>query len=100
MRHRQVDKRVGLGSGLLARAQVRIDRLAQVVDGVKVYIFQRGNFRFDVARHGEVDEEHRPAPACGNRIGDHRARQHRLARRGGTDHDVGFGQMPRQVGQA
>ncbi len=82
-----------------ARAAVVVDHLAQVVDAVQVDVGQFAHAGLDVARHRDVDHEHRPAFARRHRMLDHGAGHDRLARGGGGNHDVGFGQMLRQVGQ-
>ena len=38
------------------------DDLPQVVDRVEIDVLERSDGRVDVARHGEVEHEHRPMP--------------------------------------
>ena len=77
----QVDDRLGLDRGRLARAQVLVDDLLEVVDCVQVGIVEIGYVGGDVARHGDVDEEHRPPAARAQGILDHQARDDRFAAR-------------------
>ena len=79
--------------GLAAAAAVVFDRAFEVVDGVEEDILERGDVGGDVARHGEVEQQHRPMLALRQRGGDLRARDDRFAAGGGGKHDVDFGEM-------
>jgi len=62
-------------------------------------IAQARDIRGDVARHREIQQQHRPVPAQPQSVFDLRAMQYRRAAGGGGNHDVGFGQMPVELGQ-
>ena len=81
-----------------ALAQVGVDHLLEVVDVVAIDVVERVDAGLDVAGHGDVDEEQRPAAPrrASTRLtvapGDHR-----LAGPGRGDHDVHGGQRRRQL---
>ncbi len=54
----RLDDGLGLRHGRLPAFQARLHDLAQVVDRVQEDVVQAAHFRFDVARHGQVDHEH------------------------------------------
>src|SRR5690606_33241406 len=89
----QVDDRLGRVRGLAPALAVVLDRALQVVDGVEERVLERGHVRLDVARHGQVDQQHRPVAARGQGGGDLRPRQDRRAAGGGREHDVGQEQV-------
>ena len=96
---RKLDHRLRFDSRLLARAQVFINHFAQVINAVEEHVGQLGHLGFNVARHGQVDQEHGTRTTCGNGSRHHLTTDHRFARGGGGNDDVRFGQMPLQVGQ-
>ena len=53
------DDRLGLVHGGAAALRALLHDLAQVVDGVEEEVLERGGLGLHVARHGEVDDEHR-----------------------------------------
>ena len=58
-----------------AGALILLDDLAEVVNVVEIEIVEPGGFRSDVARHAEVNHEHGPSAARGDRAIEHLARQ-------------------------
>ena len=72
----------------------------QVVDGVEVDVGQARDLGLDVARHRQVDHEHRPVAARLQRALDRAQADDRQRARGARDDDVELGQARRQVGQA
>jgi hypothetical protein len=61
--HAGVDDGLGLLHGGLALLAGGLHQCRQVVDGVEVDVAQRADLGFDVARHGQVDHEHRTVSA-------------------------------------
>ena len=90
------DDRVGAIQLPGAPRHVLLHDPLQVVDVVEEDLIQIARVRLDVARHGDVDDEKRPAAPRPHDVLDPRARQHRLGGAGRRDHDVGGGQ---RVGQ-
>lgn len=83
--------------GLEAGAAVLGDDLGKVIDGVEKDVVELADLGFDVAGHGNVDQQHR-LPLAGPDCGFHHAlAQHRQVGGGGSDDDVGLGQYPWQV---
>jgi hypothetical protein len=74
--------------------------LAEVVDGVEIDVGQLRDLGLDVARHREVDHEHRPAAARLQRALDGAQPDDRQRARGARDDGVELVQPLRQVGQA
>ena len=62
-RDRQFDDGFGLVRGFEATAAVVFDGALQVVDGIEIGVIQFGNRRLNVARHGQVEQQHRLVPA-------------------------------------
>ena len=83
-------RRGGLG---LARLHVLVDDLPQVVDRIKVGVLEGGDRRVDVARHGEVEHEHRPVAALLERALHVGEADHEPGTRGRGDDDVGLRQV-------
>ena len=88
--HLCVDQLARFACGLPPALEVVVHDGLQVVDGEQVHVLEFGDVRVDVARHRDIDHEHRPALACAQRVGRHLARDDRGRRRGGGDDDVGF----------
>ena len=57
-----VDDDFGLCDGGLALVFAALYHAGEVVHGVEVHVVQLLDFGFDVARHGQIDHEHRPVP--------------------------------------
>ena len=96
-RHERVDvgvddapRRGGLG---LARLHVLVHDLPQVVDRVEVDVLERADRGVDVARHGEVEHEHRPVAALLERAPHVVEPDHEAGARGRGDDDVGLRQV-------
>ena len=77
----------------MAAAAVVFHRTFQVVHGVQVGVVEHRHAGLDVARHGQVEQQHGLAPARGQRRLDLDQAQHRLAAGGGREHHVGLGQV-------
>ena len=95
----QINDRLGFERGLLARAQGFLDQFADVIDGVQIDIFERTDVLGDIARHRQIEHEHRSMFArlqCGAHL---LQIKNRRATRGRGDDDVGVGQMCGQIGQ-
>ena len=85
--------------GELAQLHVLRDDVVEVVDGIEVDVVEPADCRVDVARYGEVDEEHRlVAPPLDGDL-DRRTVDDRQRARGRRHHDVGFPQPLRDVGE-
>ena len=97
--HAGVDDVLGLRHRGLAALAGTLHPLGQVVDRVEVHLGQAGHFRLDVARHGQVEQQHRAAsPGLERTL--HRAQPDQGQRAGGAGHhDVELGQPLGQVGQ-
>jgi hypothetical protein len=88
-----VDDRLGLLDRRAARVEVGADDAGQVVDGVEEHVVELGDLRLDVARHREVDHEHRPPAARAQRALDQSLAEDRQRGRGARHHDVVFVQL-------
>ncbi|MCW0417707.1 hypothetical protein NB689_003461 [Xanthomonas sacchari] len=95
----QVDDRLGRLGGLAAAAAVVLDRALQVVDGVQVGVGEVGHAGLDVARHRQIEQQHRLVLARAQRLLDLGPCHHRLARGGGREHHVGLVQVALQFAQ-
>ena len=82
------------------RSHGRLHDCAEVVDGVQEHVVELADFRLDVARHGQVDHEHRPVAARLDRALDHAQADDRQRRRGARHDDVELVQRVGQFGQA
>src|SRR5690606_16139263 len=94
-----VDDRLGLDRGLASAAAVVLDRALQVVHRVQEHVVDTGDVGGDVARYREVQQQHRPVPALGQRLLHLRAVQYRLPTGGGRQHYVGLAQVLVEFGQ-
>ncbi len=95
----RLDDRLGLGHRRLPAVLTGADDFAEVVDGVQENVVELADFGFDVARHRQIDHEHRPMLALLDRAFNHaKADDGQRAGRGGDD-DVEVGEQFRQVGQ-
>src|SRR6266403_3153069 len=47
-----------------ADLQIVLDYVGQVVDAVQEYVVNLSSFGLDIARHRQIDDEHRLVPAC------------------------------------
>ena len=65
-----VDDRFGLLERRAARVEIGADDARQVVERVEEHVVELARFLLDVARHREVDHEHRPAAARAQRALD------------------------------
>ena len=61
--HARLDNRFGLRYRTLAHVESFLHHAAQVIDGIEINVIEIAGFRFDVARHRQIDHEHRPALA-------------------------------------
>ena len=94
------DDDLGLDHRSLARIQAALDDLGEVVHGVQEDVVQFADFGFDVARHGQVDHEHRAVPARLERALDHAQADDRQRAGGAGDDDVVLRQLLGQFVQA
>jgi len=93
----QVDQGLGFAGGLLARAAVLADHLLEVVHGIQIHVVESRGLGLDIARHGEIEQEHRCVASNAYRALDRQSRKHRFATRGRADHDVGFREVPFEI---
>ena len=70
---------------------MRGDHLLQVVDVVNEDAVQLVHLRIDVARHRDIDEEHRTVAAAAQELLAMLFAEDGMRRAGGADHDVGAG---------
>ena len=59
----QIDDGLGLLRGFAARGAIFFDRLFEIVHRVEIDVGEFGNVFGDIARHREVEQEHRLVPA-------------------------------------
>ena len=78
-----VDDFLGLLGGGLARTQIFLDDILQIVHRVQIHILQFSHRRLDVARHRQIDHEHRPAAALFQTGAHLRRRQQQTGAGGG-----------------
>ena len=71
------DQRLGFGNRLDAYLQVVLHDVGEVVDAVQEHVVELGRLRLDVARHGEIDDEHRRMAARLDRALEHAFAQDR-----------------------
>ena len=71
------DQRLGFGYRLDAYLQVVLDDVGEVVDAVQEHVVELGHLRLDVARHGEIGDEHRRVSARLDRAFEHAFAQDR-----------------------
>ena len=80
------DHLLGLHHRLLADLQVVLDDVRQVVDAVEEHVVELRRLGLDVARHREVDDEHRRVPArLDHALEQALAEDRQRARRAGDD---------------
>ena len=84
----------------LASREVALDQRLQVVHVVEAGGGDLAAARLDVARHGEVDQQQRPAAAHGHHLGERLALDHVVGGARGGDDDVGVGQLLGQLLEA
>ena len=87
--HLLLDDRLPAHRLALALVDVTGDGDREVVEVVEVDVVEVVDRGIEVARHGEVDEEHRPLLAGAQHLLDERRRDEVVGRAGGADHDVG-----------
>ena len=80
--------RFGFSGGLLAGVFAALDDVHHVVDGVEVGVVQFGDFSFDVARNGQIKQEHGHTVALFQCAFDHAFADERKLAGGGRDDDV------------
>ena len=86
------DDRLGFNHGGLARLEARFDNLPEVVQRVEKDVVEPIHFRFNVARHGQIDHHHRPvAPRLEGAL-DHAEADDRQRTGGTGNHDIVLGQ--------
>ena len=95
-----LDDLLGLGDDLAARAEVALHDRLQVVDVIQRDPVDVAAARVDVARHGDVDQQQRPAAALGHHQRQLLAAHDRVRRGGRGDDDVGLQQLLREFVQA
>ena len=93
------DHRLGLAHRFDADLQVVLDDVDQVVDAVEKQVVELRGFGLDIARHGEIDDEHRRMSARLDRALEHALAQDRQRARGRGDDDVEGGETVRQFGK-
>ena len=82
-----------------AFADVRFDDLGEIVDRIQIDVAQLRHFGFDVARHRDVDHEHRAVAAAADRGFDGAFTEHRERTAGGRNDDVVLREHARYVGE-
>lgn len=82
----------GLGSALAALEILR-HYFVEVVDAIEVDVVQFADFRLDVARHGDVDHEHRLVLALLQRALHGALAEDRQLAGSGADDDIAVGQL-------
>ena len=83
------DDLLGVFDGLAAAFEVLSGEALEVVDVVEVDVDEFADGGFDVARDGEIDQEHGAAAAFGEGAGHGRDAEDRVGGVGGADDDVG-----------
>ena len=92
-----LDDALGVLRLLLALVAVVLDHVLQVVDVVEVGVAHAVDLGVEVARHGDVDEEHGAVPAALEGALDDLPGDDVVRRRGGADDDVGDGEVLLEV---
>ena len=82
------DHLLGLHDRLAPDLQVVLHDLREVVDAVQEHVVEFRGFRLDVARHGEVDDEHRRVLALLDHALEHALAEDRQRARRARDDDV------------
>ena len=89
----QGDQRLRLHSGLLPERAAFFEHMVEVIHRIEVDVVQIRGFRGDVARHRQIDQQHRFMAALGDGGGDVGGMQNRHRAGGGADDDIGFGEV-------
>ena len=97
--HTGVDDGFSLLDRSLAAAAGHAHVFGQVVDGVEISVRQPRNFGFDVARHGQIHQQHRALAARLQCTFDCTQADERQRTRSARHHDVEAVQVLRQFGQ-
>src|SRR5579885_982994 len=82
------DDLFGLFSDLCAVLDVAVHHLLEVIDVIQEHVVQFVHGRVDVARHSDIDEEHRAVPASLNHPAHLVLSQDVLGRSARCDHDI------------
>jgi hypothetical protein len=90
---RACDDRLGLVDRRAARIEVQRHDLRQVVHRIEEYVIELAHLGLDVARHGEIDHEHRPPAPRAQRALDQPLAEDRQRRGSGGHDDVVFVQV-------
>ena len=83
-----LDDHLGLRHGVLAHVEAFARDLAEIVDGIEEHVVERADLRFDVARHGEIEHQHRAVLARLERAFDEAFADERQRRSRGAHDDV------------
>ena len=80
--------------------QIVLDDVGQVVDGIQEHVVELGSFRFDVARHRQVDDEHRRMAPGLDRALEHALAEDGQRACGGGNNDVELRKTLGQLGES
>ena len=89
----QGDQRLRFDSGLLPEGAAFFEHMVEVIHRIQVDIVKVCGFRCNIARHRQIDQQHRFVPALGDGGGDVFGLQYRHRTGGGADHDIRLGEM-------
>src|SRR5262249_28590950 len=92
-----VDDRLGFADCALAHFLSLLHQPAEIIHRIEKYVVEVADFGFDIARHGEIDHQHRQAPPRFERAFDEPPADDRELARGTSHYDVMAGNIVGQI---